>query len=346
MQKYKPLSIFQRVDKRTVALLLIAVVLTLSIGSFNSKKFYSLLNFQSMSRQLSEVGIYGLSMFVIVVSGGLNLSIVAVANLSAICGGMIMQGLFLGDIIQTPELRLIVGLMVSVIIGILSGIINGYFVAGLGLTAVLVTSATSQLFQGMALLITKGNAIVGAPRAIEVLGTGNLFSLVPYTLVLCLACYLVAHFIFEKTAYGAQCRLLGANATVNEYSGNSNFKTLMKSYILSGFFSAVGGIVSYARMCALRPDYGTSLTGTAMLVVLMGGAWIIAGGGKVHNIFISLFCIQIISSGLTLGGTSNFTRNTIWGFLLLIILLFSAPQFKAYFERITRGLNIQRGKSG
>ena len=103
--------------------------------------------------------------------------------------------------------------------------------------------------------------------------------------------------------------------------------------MLSGFFSAVGGIVSYSRMCALRSDYGNSLTSTAMLVVLMGGAWIVAGGGKITNIFIALLSIQIISSGLTLAGTSNFTRNTIWGLLLVGILLLGAPQIKSCFTK-------------
>lgn len=319
---------------KTYSLLIITCILAVLVGSFNPDKFFTLQNFQSMTRQLAEIGIYGLAMFVIVVSGGLNMSIVAVANFSAICGGSIMQGLILGDVIVDPVARLLIGLLVSVVIGILSGILNGYFVAGLGLTAVLVTSATSQLFQGMALVITKGNAIVGAPDAISVLGTGNLFGVIPYLLVLAIICYVIAEFVFEQTAFGAQCRLLGANSVANQYSGNSNFKTLMKSYMLSGFFSSIGGIVSYSRMCALRPDYGNSLTSTAMLVVLMGGAWVVAGGGKVLNIFISLFCIQILSSGLTLAGTSNFTRNTVWGLLLIGILLFSTPQVRGELTKL------------
>lgn len=335
---------FVKQNQKTISLLVIAFALAMLIGSLNPGKFFTPQNFQSMTRQLAEIGIYALAMFVIVVSGGLNLSIVSVANLSAICGGSVMQGLVLGDVITNPLARLIVGLLVAVVIGVLSGVLNGYFVAGLGLTAVLVTSATSQLFQGLALVITKGNAIVGAPDAISALGTHNLFG-VPYLLLLALGCYVVAEFVFEKTAFGAQCRLLGANAIANRYSGNSNYKTLMKSYMLSGFFSAIGGIVSYSRMCALRSDYGNSLTSTAMLVVLMGGAWVVAGGGKVMNIFISLFCIQIISSGLTLSGASNFTRNTIWGLLLIAILLAATPTIRNGLNRtVKRLLNKQQSR--
>ena len=129
-----------------------------------------------------------------------------------------MQGLVFGNLIQDPTARLMLGIVVSLVIGMLSGVINGYFVAGLGLTAVLVTSATSMLFQGMALVITKGNAIVGAPDAISALGAESLFGTVPYLLILTMICYAVAEFVFEKTAFGAQCRLLGANAIANRYS--------------------------------------------------------------------------------------------------------------------------------
>lgn len=321
-----------RIDKKTVSLVIITLVAVVAMGAFNPSRFYTAYNFQSMSRQLAEMGIYSMALFVVVVSGGLNLSIVSIANLSAICGGVIMQGLFLGDIIVDPTARLLVGVVVSLLVGVLCGMLNGYFVAGLGLTAVLITSATMQFFQGLSLLITKGSSIMGAPAAIQAMGAGNLWGGIPYLLLLTVLCYAVTHFCFEKTAYGEQCRLLGANATANQYSGNSNFKTLMYSYMLSGLFSAIGGLVSYSRMCVLRSDYGDSLSSTAMLVVLMGGAWIVAGGGKVVNIFISLFCLQIISSGLTLAGINNFARNTLWGLLLLGLLLFGTPKVKAFFQ--------------
>lgn len=318
---------FNKIDKKTVSLLVITILVTLLMGSMNPSKFYSLYNFQSMMRQLSEIGIYALALFVIVVSGGLNLSIVAIANLSAICGGAIIQGLFLGDILPTPTLRLVVGLVVTLLVGTLCGALNGYFVAGLGLTAVLVTSATMQFFQGLSLLITEGSSIMGAPQLILDLGAGNLFGVIPFLLILLVLCYLVTGMFFEKTSYGELCRLLGANATANRYSGNSNYKTLMYSYMLSGFFSAVAGIISYSRMGVLRSDYGDSLTSTAMLVVLMGGAWLVAGGGKVGNIFISLFCLQVISSGLTLAGTTAFMRNVVWGVLLMALLLCGTALF-------------------
>lgn len=212
--------------------------------------------------------------------------------------------------------------------------LNGFFVAKLGLTTILVTAATLMFFQGVSLMITRGKSIMGAPDVILQLGAGSLFGLIPYLVILLVICYIVVALFLDKTSYGEQCRLLGANPTANLYSGNSNVKTLMYSYMLSGLFSAIGGMVVYSRMGVLRSDYGESLTGTAMIVVLMGGAWLVGGGGKIINIFISLICLQVITSGATLAGFSPFLKNTIWGVMLLAVLITGTGQFTNWKERM------------
>ena len=310
-------------------------------GGMNPSRFFTLYNFQSMLRQLSEIGIFSLAMFLVVISGGFSLSVIALGNTAMICGGMIIQGVILADVIPNETARLIIGLLVAAVIGLLGGMLNGFFVAGLGLTTVLVTSATQMFFEGISLILTKGGSIMGAPDIILELGAGSIFG-VPYLLILLLISYVLVGLFLSKTSYGEQCRLLGANATANKYSGNSNFKTLMYSYMLSGFFSAVGGLVVYSRMGALRSDYGESITGTAMIVVLMGGAWLIGGGGKIINIFISLICLQVITTGVTLAGFTPFLKNTLWGVMLILVLIMGTNVFTEWRKGAWRRLFNKR----
>ncbi len=327
----------RQLDRRTLGLILLTVFCVLLFGGMNPSKFFTLYNFQSMLRQLSEIGIFSLAMFLVVISGGFSLSVIALGNTAMICGGMIIQGIILADVIPSPTARLVLGILVTLLIGMLGGMLNGYFVAGLGLTTVLVTSATRMFFQGISLILTKGGSIMGAPNVILELGAGSLGG-VPYLLILLLVSYILVGLFLDKTSYGEQCRLLGANATANKYSGNSNFKTLMYSYMLSGVFSAIGGLVVYSRMGALRSDYGESITGTAMIVVLMGGAWLIGGGGKILNIFISLVCLQVITTGVTLAGFSPFLKNTLWGLMLILILITGTNVFTVWRQKVWRRL--------
>lgn len=334
----------QKVDKRTIALLLLTVGCTVLFGAMNPSKFFTAYNFQSMLRQLSEIGIFSLAMFLVVISGGFSLSVIALGNTAMICGGMIIQGLILSDVITDPTVRLVIGLIVALLIGVLGGMLNGFFVAGLGLTTVLVTSATRMFFQGISLILTKGGSIMGAPDLILELGAGSLFGKIPYLFILLVVSYVIVGLFLDKTSYGEQCRLLGTNATANKYSGNSNFKTLMYSYMLSGLFSAIGGMVVYSRMGVLRSDYGESITGTAMIVVLMGGAWLIGGGGKIINIFISLICLQVITTGATLAGFSPFLKNTIWGVMLLVVLITGTSASAGWKKRLADALLGARNK--
>jgi ribose/xylose/arabinose/galactoside ABC-type transport system permease subunit len=287
-----------------------------------------------MLRQMSEIGIFSLAMFLVVISGGFTLSAIALGNFSAICGGVIIQGVLFADIMPDPTVRLIVGIAVIFAVGMLGGALNGWFVAKLGLTTILVTSATLLLFQGVSLLITQGESIMGAPPIILELGSGSLFGVVPYLFILLIVCYVLAGAFLSFTSYGEQCRLLGTNETANKYSGNSNYKTLMYSYILSGVASAIGGIVVYSRMGVLRADYGGTLTNTALIVVLLGGAWLIAGGGKLSNIFISIICLQVIASGTALAGWSPFLKNTLWGVFLLFILITGSNKFTDWYKKL------------
>lgn len=331
----------RQLDKRTLGLVLLTAACILLFGGMNPTKFFTLYNFQSMLRQLSEIGIFSLAMFLVVISGGFSLSVIALGNTAMICGGMIIQGIILADVIPNPTARLVLGILAALLIGMLGGMLNGYFVAGLGLTTVLVTSATRMFFQGISLILTKGGSIMGAPDVILELGAGNLGG-VPYLLILLVVSYVVVGLFLDKTSYGEQCRLLGANAVANKYSGNSNFKTLMYSYMLSGVFSAVGGLVVYSRMGALRSDYGESITGTAMIVVLMGGAWLIGGGGKILNIFISLVCLQVITTGVTLAGFSPFLKNTLWGLMLILILVTGTNVFVVWRQRTLKKFFTRR----
>ena len=204
----------RQLDRRTLGLILLTVFCVLLFGGMNPSKFFTLYNFQSMLRQLSEIGIFSLAMFLVVISGGFSLSVIALGNTAMICGGMIIQGIILADVIPSPTARLVLGILVTLLIGMLGGMLNGYFVAGLGLTTVLVTSATRMFFQGISLILTKGGSIMGAPNVILELGAGSLGG-VPYLLILLLVSYILVGLFLDKTSYGEQCRLLGANATAN-----------------------------------------------------------------------------------------------------------------------------------
>lgn len=327
-------------DVRTLTLFIMLVILAVFFSALNPKNFPSVPNLRSMMLQMAETGVFALAMFIVMISGGLNLSIVMLANMSAAFMAMVTTGMVLGGVLTTPTARVAVGVSVALATGMLGGALNGLFVSHFGLNALLVTTATSQLFEGIAQLITKGGSIVNTIPSIVLFGNGYVWGLVPNVFVLTLLCYLLAAVFANLTKYGENARLLGANTVANQYCGNNNKRTLMTAYIISGLFSAVGGIVVFAKMGIVRSEYGSTLSSQALLTLVLAGLLLIGGIGKVSNTLLSLCILQVISSGLNLAGITTYMKSVCWGFMLILIVLINTPVFKEFLRK----LGIKRRK--
>ena len=127
---------------------------------------------------------------------------------------------------------------------------------------------------------------------------------------------------------GFQARLYGMNKTANRYSGISNTKTLLVAYMVSGFLSALGGLVVLARNGAAKSDYGSTMATTIILIVLLSG--IILGGGesKILPVFISALILQVFDVGLMLGNSNLFLGDFLQGIVLLLVVIYTTKAYK------------------
>lgn len=340
-QKNNRKNIIEKIDNRSITLILIFLIVCTVMYFINPDRFLTIENFKSMAVQMSETGVLALAFFIVIAVGGFNLSVIAVANLSAVCMGLISAGKILNNVLIVDSVKLILGIFVGLLVGILCGLLNAFFVRKLKLDSVLVTAATLQFFAGITMVITKGKSIVGAPEAFLEFAAGNVFKFIPNLFMVMLLCFIIVFVYFNNTKFGEQAKLLGYSEIVSKYSGIGNNKISYIAYALSGFFSAIGGIIIYSRMGIIKPDYGMeSLGGTMFLVVLLGGAMILGGGGKIINIFLSLAILQAISSGLSLGNYTPFNKQFIWGILLLVVIIFTSAVSQNTMSKFRfRGLN-------
>jgi simple sugar transport system permease protein len=240
--------------------------------------------------------------------------------MASVITGKIFPGL------EAPVTKIAVGICLAIFAGALCGVLNGFFVSKLGLNALLATSASSQLFEGSAQLITKGGSIVNSTiPSITLFGNSAVFNVVPNVFVVTILCYIVAAIFVNDTKYGENSRLLGANETANLYCGNNNVRTLMTAYILSGILSAIGGMTVFAKMGIVRSEYGSTLSSQALLTLVFAGLMIIGGTGKVINVLLSLIILQMAASGFNLAGLSSYLKNLCWGVMLMMIVITSTP---------------------
>jgi simple sugar transport system permease protein len=270
-----------------------------------------------MAYQLPEFGILALSMMLVIVSGGINLSLTYMATLSMIIGGMVMAGITANG--GAAAWSLFAGIGIMILIALLCGALNGYIVVYLGVTPMIATLGTSTLFEGISLNITRGGAISGFPAEFLEIGNGSLLG-IPVPMLVFVAVVIVIRLFLERSGFGSAVYMTGSNPKVARYSGINVKQVLFGVYVAAGFLAAVAGILMASRYNSAKESYGTSYLLQSVAASVLGGTNINGGEGKIAGTIIAVMIIQVISSGLNIFGFNRYLTNIVMGGILLLVL--------------------------
>lgn len=280
-------------------------------------------NLESMSFQFPEFGLLALAIMLTMLTGGIDLAAVGTANLAGVLAALVLAPMADADPGRAAAAMVLV-IALAAVVGAVCGAINGLLVAKVGIPAMLATLGTMQLFSGLAIVITKGKAVVGFPEPFLLLGNGKLFGL-SIPLLVFVACAGLFALILNRTAFGFDLYLMGSNPVSARFSGIDNTAILLKTYMLSGLLSALAGIVIIARTNSAKADYGASYTLQAVVVAVMGGVNPNGGFGTVAGLILAILSLQFLSSGfnmLRIGGSfSNYAKEIVWGAVLLLVMV-------------------------
>ena len=303
-------------------LLVVTLAIFLLMGLLNGNRFLSYRNFASMCFQFPELGVFSLAVMLSLITGGIDLSIISIANLAGLAAGLVLSRSGANGTHILPAISLALG--VSVVCGVLNGWLIGY----LRITPILATLGTMQLFMGLAFVLTKGHAVAGYPDAFQTLGNGTLLY-VPVPLLLFLLCALVLQILLSRTSLGIRLCMMGTNPTAAVFAGLNVPRLQVKTYVLSALLAGIAGLIVIARTNSAKADYGTSYLLQAVLVAILAGVDPRGGFGTVWGILLAVLALQFLSSGLNLlrfqpfAGPyiNNFTKEFTWGALLLLVMV-------------------------
>lgn len=300
---------------------ILIVVMLLLMGILSPSRFFSVTNLQSMAFQIPELGLLSLAMMLVMLTGGINLSIVASANLAGIIMALVLNAMappeiYAGNGIGITFIVILVGLTV----GFLIGLANGALVAYVGVSPILATLGMMTFLNGVSILITKGYVISGFPPAFQFLGNGKLLGL-PFPFIVFALIALLAAYIMKRTPFGVEVYMLGTNETATRYSAVNVSGVLMRTYIASGILTSLAAIVMISRFNSAKSDYGESYLLVTILAAVLGGTDVDGGFGKVTGLVLALVILQIIGSGLNLLQVNAFLTRAIWGLILAAVMI-------------------------
>ena len=301
-------------------LVIVFIVLFVFMAILSPGGFLTSGNMSSMASQIPEFGILALAMMIVILKGGINLSITYVASLSGIVMALIMNSMNKNG--ADPGTTIAISLVAGLATAIVCGILNGWLVAYMRVSPILATLGTSMLFEGIGMNVTEGRAISGLPEAFNNFGSANLFG-IPVSLFIFLIIAVLAWFLFERTPWGVRVHMIGNNPVAMEYSGVNVQKQLLQVYIISALFGFFSAVVMTARYNSMKVDYGSSYMLQSVLAVVLGGGSMAGGYGTVFGTALAVFTLQVVSSGLNIFGLNRFFTDIIMGALLILVLAFN-----------------------
>ncbi|WBU59978.1 ABC transporter permease [Paracoccus albus] len=296
--------------------LLLVCFAVLIAMSFANPRFLNPYNFESMAFFLPELGILSIAVMIAMLTGGIDLSIVGIANLSAITAGLFFQKM------GGAEAGLgvvLLGVAIALSVGLVAGLVNGLLISRLRITPILATLGSGQVFTGLALVLTGGPAIVGFPAAWNAIGNSKLGP-VPLPFVIFLAVCIGIWLLLTRTAFGLQLMLIGTNARAAVFAGINRGRMLVYSYALTGMLAAMAGIILSGRTNAAKSDYGASYLLQAVLIAVLGGTNPAGGRGNVLGVALAVISLVMLSSGFQMMRVSNHLIDFIWGAFLIVVL--------------------------
>ena len=317
----------KKMDANVVRLIGILILFLAVAAITKGDQFMKVTVFQTMGKQLAEYGLMAIGCGLCMISGGIDLSCVYIANLCGIVAGLMLQS---GG---TPA---IVAILAAVAIGAICGAFNGVLVGYVGIPAMLATLGSYQLFQGIAVVISKGSSVSGIPKSYTALGSLTLAGL-PLPFIIFIVAVIIVSFIMQRTTFGTKVYFVGTNAKCSTFAGIKNKTVLVKTYMISGLLAGCAGLLSLARINSAKADFGSSYTMQCILISVLGGVNPNGGFGTVPGIAIAVLILQMMSSYLnTFPNISNYYRDFIWGAALLLVLIYNFVSEKKKTQKLAK----------
>lgn len=301
-----------------LALLLVCLVLLFSL--LLPDRFPTFGTVQSMMFQLPELGLLALAMVIPLISGGLNLAIIATTNQCALLMAFIMKSLApAGAAAPEVALAVVLALLAGLALCLAIGLVTGFLVATMGVHPILVTLGTMSLIDGISIYLTRGTVISGFPDVFQWAGSRIVLG-VPAPFLVLIAAAVTVGLILTRTAFGVSVYMVGSNLEATRYSGIDTRRVLIGVYTLSSVLCFVAACLMLARFNSASAAYAQSYLLVTIVAAVLGGVDPDGGFGRISGLMLALVVLQVISSGCNLLGLSQHLTLAMWGLTLIVVM--------------------------
>lgn len=293
-------------------MLYVVLLASLLAGRVLSPVFLETSNLGNLLADFTEIALMALPMTLIIIAAEIDMSVASVMGMSSALLGVLWH----------MGLPMPLAMLLCLVAGTVAGLINGLVIVRVGLPSLAVTIGTMAMFRGVAYLLLGDQAVADFPPAYTAFGINNVGgSFIPQPFILVIIAALIFTILLQGTAFGRSVYAIGSNQTAASFSGIEVMKAKLKLFVMSGFMSALAGIVYTLRFSSARGDNGEGFELTVVAAVLFGGVSIFGGKGSLVGVLLSMVIIGILKNALTLSDVSSEVLTMVTGVLLLSSVL-------------------------
>ena len=291
-------------EKREAGALLGLIIMCVAI-SFISDFFFTFSNLINIARQVSLNAIIAVGMTLVILTGGIDLSVGSIVALSGtVAASLMVNG-------HNPW----IGILAGLVIGIVIGLINGLTITRFKVPPIITTLAMMTAARGIALVYTNGYPISNLPDSFVFLGRGYLGP-IPVPAIIMIVVYILGYILLTQMKVGRYIYGLGGNEEAVHLSGINVNRTKILVYVLCGLASAISGLILASRLNSGQPLAGTGFEMDAIAAVVLGGASISGGEGTIVGTLIGALIINVLNNGLNLMNVNPYSQMIVKGLVL------------------------------
>jgi len=294
------------VDLAFIAAFVVLLVITATV----SDVFFTQRNLSNLGRQAVTNGLLSLGMLVVILTGGIDLSVGSVVALAAV----MVSGMSKGG------MPLSLAILVVLVIGVAAGAGNGFFIARYKLQPFIVTLASMITLRGLVFVYSDVPITPEDPAFRAVLG-GGFIGPFPISALIMLACYPIVWFFLNRGKSGRAIVAIGGNEEAVRLAGISVTGHIFLAYMISGLFAAIAGVMLASRLGIAQPSVGGGFELDAIAACVIGGAILGGGGGSVRGTFAGVLVLGLISNLLNMYNVQAYYQQIFKGVLIVLAVL-------------------------
>lgn len=290
---------------------LLGLIVIMAVFTYLSPYFLTVRNLRDIFSQISEIGIMAVGSALVIITGGIDLSVGAVLAVSL----MVTAWLF-----RDHDVPFWLSLIGGLGIGAFVGFVNGILITYGRIQAFVATLATMSACSGIALFITNGSPITGFPDYYTALTSTVVFG-VPLETIILIGIYLIGAFWLRYRPNGRALYALGGNEEVARLSGLNVKRIKVGVYVIAGLLAAMAGAIVGSRLDSAQPTAGISDLLSVIAVVVIGGASLAGGSGSMLGTFIGLLIIGVLENGMSLIDVSPNLQPVVIGIAIILAVM-------------------------